>query len=169
MTGIKRYADGLDLNLLIAAVMHFGRRLVGNLSVWSSLCIDVSRTERLLLVAYAMFVLWKDGVDGISIFLCKRGTWCWLNARQGVVIIPADTNTMVLLNAASRHDALCLEDLIKLISNGGEGLSWDVLLVWWVLCDEEVPWDDRRVLCGGDRVGAKNLHRAFDRENRKLW
>lgn len=48
MSGIRRYADGLDLNFSMAADMHFGRRRLGELFDGSSICVDVNATDRLL-------------------------------------------------------------------------------------------------------------------------
>lgn len=48
MTGIKRYADGLDLNFSTAAEMHLGSRRLGNLSDLSSLCADDDNADLFL-------------------------------------------------------------------------------------------------------------------------
>jgi hypothetical protein len=114
ITGIKRYADGLDLNFSTAVNMHCRKRNLREFSGWLSLGIDVNWTERLLVRHKRSGLRIIDEVG--AIFRCGmfntmfpehdgeirgRGARDGLNAWPGITIIP--TQSRMLLTKTSRQ------------------------------------------------------------------
>lgn len=122
ITGINRYADGLDLNFSTAVNMHCRKRNLRELLAWFSLGIDVNWTERLLARHKMSGLRIVDEVG--TIFRCGmfntmfrehdgeirgRGVRDGLNAWPGIPIIPTQSR-MLLTKSSRRLDLLVILD-----------------------------------------------------------